>query len=318
MDALLVVIALLVFLAAVAALLYYAPWPPPELLGGGQRQEVRILDVIQASHDTKRFRISLGAKGRILGLPVGKSIIVYAPNPDACLRTGEWNGKTDPDRGQREVDRPYTPITGTEVDGYFDLLVKIYKPGTTRTSEDEQVSWSSGGKVSQYLDSKGPGDIIEINGPRGNVEYLGCGMVKLPNRALSAKHICMLAGGTGITPMMQVLRRAIRDKADYCRFTLIYANKTEEDILLRDVLEGLVNEGKGQLNVVYTLDFPPAKWKEEKGHISAGMIRKHFPPPRRKSFDPLILMCGPAPMVELACRKNLEALGYPIESLVAL
>jgi cytochrome-b5 reductase len=41
------------------------------------------------------------------------------------------------------------------------------------------------------------------------------------------KHIGMIAGGTGITPMYQVLRHALADKNDQTKFTLLFGNMTE-------------------------------------------------------------------------------------------
>jgi NAD(P)H-flavin reductase len=45
----------------------------------------------------------------------------------------------------------------------------------------------------------------------------------------------MLAGGTGITPMFQVLNAVLKDPKDRTRITLLYGNLTEDDILLRKV-----------------------------------------------------------------------------------
>lgn len=47
--------------------------------------------------------------------------------------------------------------------------------------------------------------------------------------------------------------------------------------------------------------------------ITADMIKEVLPPP---GDDTLVLMCGPPPMIEFACKKNLEALGYPKTSMV--
>lgn len=57
-----------------------------------------------------------------------------------------------------------------------------------------------------------------MSGPKGKLTYLGKGKLKIKRRATdanaeirSAKKIGMIAGGTGITPMMQILRRALTD-----------------------------------------------------------------------------------------------------------
>lgn len=279
-----------------------------------ERQKVEIIDVKELSHDTKRFRLSLGKEDAVLGLPTGKHIVVYAPNPEKCVAGGTWNGKPDSDKARPEVERKYTPVTGNETKGHVDIVVKIYRPGTSKMPDGSEVSWEDGGKGSLYLDGKKPGDFIEIKGPVGVNEYLGRGVFKLPGRELTVRNVGMLAGGTGLTPMLQVVQAALRETTDKVNFTLLYANKTEDDILCRDMLEELAQSSKGRFKVHYTLDFPPEGWAHEVGFITTDMIKKCLPAP---SDETLVLMCGPPVMVEKACKRNLEALGYHKKAMVA-
>eukprot|EP00913_Durusdinium_trenchii_P012962 g12171.t1 len=112
----------------------------------------------------------------------------------------------------------------------------------------------------------------------------------------------------------QVVQAALRDSGDKCNFYLIYANKTEDDILCRDMLDDLAKSSGGRFKLYYTLDFPPADWQHKTGFITADMIKECLPPP---SQDSLVLMCGPPPMIEFACKKNLEALGFSKQQMVA-
>lgn len=50
-----------------------------------------------------------------------------------------------------------------------------------------------------------------------------------------------------------------------------------------------------------------ADWAYSKGFVTADMIREHLPAP---GDDVLLLLCGPPPMVQLACHPNLDKLGY--------
>eukprot|EP00927_Polykrikos_kofoidii_P082171 TRINITY_DN80_c1_g1_i1.p1 TRINITY_DN80_c1_g1~~TRINITY_DN80_c1_g1_i1.p1 ORF type:complete len:345 (-),score=65.62 TRINITY_DN80_c1_g1_i1:58-1008(-) len=303
-----------VFAAGVAALLFYWPFPTKPFLDRS-RKLAHIADIREISPDVKLIRLDTGGKGTPLGLPIGKHIKIYAPSPDSCLADGQWNGKNDPDKGAKEICRNYTPTTIEEKSGYVDLLVKIYKPGKTRMPDGTEVEWKDGGKMSLYLDSKKPGDTIEIQGPVGLNEYLGRSLFKLPGRTVEARHVGLLAGGTGINPMLQLILAALKDTGDRTNFYLIYANKTEDDILMRDRLDEAASRSKGRLKVTYTLDFPPKGWKGKEGFITESMIRECLPKPSAK---PLILMCGPPPMVEFACKKNLDALGYTKLQYVAL
>lgn len=59
-------------------------------------------------------------------------------------------------------------------------------------------------------------------------------------------------------------------------------------------------------HVSYSLLYPPG-WTYSKGFVTADMIQEHLPAPAE---DVLLLLCGPPPMVQLACHPNLDKLGY--------
>eukprot|EP00429_Kryptoperidinium_foliaceum_P018053 CAMPEP_0176037250 /NCGR_PEP_ID=MMETSP0120_2-20121206/18453_1 /TAXON_ID=160619 /ORGANISM="Kryptoperidinium foliaceum, Strain CCMP 1326" /LENGTH=316 /DNA_ID=CAMNT_0017370639 /DNA_START=57 /DNA_END=1007 /DNA_ORIENTATION=- len=285
----------------------------PKVFLNRQRKRAKIIDITELSKDTKRFRLSLGSTDTILGLPVGKHILLYAPNAQKCIAGGTWNGKPDPDKGKPEIERKYTPTTADEAPGYVDVVIKVYRPGKIKMPDGKEMNWEDGGKMGLYLDAKKVGDYVDIMGPLGVNEYVGAGVFKLPGRTVTVKHVGMMAGGTGLTPMLQVVQAALRDPKDKCTFSLIYANKTQEDILCRDMLDELAKASNGRFKLTYTLDFPPAGWTGKKGFITTDMIKECLPPP---SDDMLVLMCGPPPMIEFACKKNLEALNYPKSSMV--
>ena len=79
------------------------------------------------------------------------------------------------------------------------------------------------GITSGYLHDLNVGDSIEVKGP----------FVKLKYQRNMKKSIGMVAGGTGITPMLQVIQQVLTDPEDSTKMTLIFANQTEDDILLK-------------------------------------------------------------------------------------
>lgn len=117
----------------------------------------------------------------------------------------------------------------------------------------------------------------------------------------------MLAGGTGITPMLQLMRAMTKDPEDHTKVSLLFANQTEKDILLRDELDDLAKKHSDQVKVWYTVDTSSEGWTYSTGFISADMISKHMYPP---SSDTIVLMCGPPPMINFACTPNLDKLEY--------
>lgn len=117
----------------------------------------------------------------------------------------------------------------------------------------------------------------------------------------------MIAGGTGITPMLQLIRHIIRNPSDRTRMALIFANQTEADILMRKELEEIARTHPDQFNLWYTLDRPPAGWKYSSGFVTADMIKEHLPSPGKFT---LMLVCGPPPLIQRAAHPSLENLGY--------
>jgi len=300
------------FLLVVFAVARYLLSQPKPFLDK-TRKAITIVDIKELSHDTKRFRLYLGSKGTPLGLPIGRHIKLFAPNPQSALAKGTWNGKLDKE-STPEIFRHYTPTPSTTTCGYFDLVVKIYRPGTFCMPDGREVMWEDGGKMSRYLDNKRVGDSLTISGPVGLHEYLGQGNFKVPGNVIFSERFGLLAGGAGITPMLQLVYAALQDPKDSCTFSLIYANKTEDDILCRDIIEQMQSTSNGRFQVHYTLDFPPENWTQKRGFITADMIQECLPLPDLK---PIILMCGPPPMIEFACKKNLDVLGYPKERYAA-
>ncbi|KAE8343498.1 NADH-cytochrome b5 reductase 1 [Aspergillus arachidicola] len=184
----------------------------------------------------------------------------------------------------KEVVRSYTPISSDNEAGYFDLLVKAYPQGN----------------ISKYLTTLKIGDNMKVRGPKG-------AMVYTPNMC---RHIGMIAGGTGITPMLQIIKAIIRNRPrnggnDTTQVDLIFANVNPEDILLKEELEQLVKEDDG-FRVYYVLNNPPEGWTGGVGFVTPDMIKERLPAPAQ---DIKIMLCGPPPMIS-AMKKATESLGY--------
>jgi cytochrome-b5 reductase len=153
----------------------------------------------------------------------------------------------------KEVVRSYTPISSDEDAGFFDLLIKTYPQGN----------------ISAHMDTLQIGQTMKVKGPKG-------AMVYTPNMC---RHFGMIAGGTGITPMLQVVRAIIRGRPrhgghDETSVDLIFANVNPEDILLKEDLDRLAREDEG-FRVHYVLNNPPQDWTESTGFVTADMIKVH-------------------------------------------
>lgn len=182
----------------------------------------------------------------------------------------------------KDVLRSYTPTTSDDERGYFDLVVKVYEKG----------------QMSQYFDRMKIGDAIEVRGPKGRFVYT-------PNMKFA---IGMLAGGTGITPMLQVIRAIHKNPKDKTSVNLIFANVSADDILLKEELDAIAAADK-RFRVYYVLNNAPDGWTGGVGFVNQAMIEEHLPAPNP---DHMVLMCGP-PMMLKAMSTHLEKIGYSEE-----
>lgn len=99
----------------------------------------------------------------------------------------------------------------------------------------------------------------------------------------------MIAGGTGITPMLQIIRAALKNPSDKTKLGLIYANVNPEDILLKKELDELAAKHPERFTVYYVLNNAPEGWTGGIGFVSKEQIEKYLP---KTSDDIKILMCG--------------------------
>ncbi|TKY68482.1 NADH--cytochrome b5 reductase 1 [Spatholobus suberectus] len=179
-----------------------------------------------------------------------------------------------------EVVRPYTPITLNSDIGYFELVVKMY----------------TNGKMSHHFRQMKEGDYLAVKGPKGRFSY----------KPGQFRAIGMLAGGSGITPMFQLIRAILENPKDKTKAHLIYANVTVDDILLKEELDNFANKFPHRFEVYYVLNEPPDQWNGGIGFVSKEIIKSHCPEP---APDIQILRCGPPPMNK-AMGAHLDALGY--------
>lgn len=219
----------------------------------------------------KKFNLTHDTIRLVFKLPTENSILGLPTGQHIAIRH-EVDGK--------QIARSYTPTSSNKDRGRLELTIKVYKDG----------------KLTPWLDSLQEGDSVDIRGPKGEMKY---------HKNL-VKELGMIAGGTGITPMFQIIRRICEDPRDDTKLTLLYANKTEGDILLRKELDAFATEHE-QFDLHYVLGQPPQGWKEGQGHIDKQMIEKYMPTPA--GMDTKVLLCGPPPMMD-AMIEHLEDRGF--------
>lgn len=180
----------------------------------------------------------------------------------------------------KNVQRSYTPTSSDDDHGFFDLVIKSYEQGN----------------VSKYIGAMRVGDQLSIKGPKGQMRY-SPGL---------ARHLGMIAGGTGLTPCLQIIRAALKNPQDTTQIDFIYANVKVNDILLKDELDELAEKHKDRFRIHYFLNEAPDNWQGGTGFVTKDAINEKLPKP---ADDIKILMCGPPPMIN-AMKKSLDELGY--------
>jgi cytochrome-b5 reductase len=212
-DANSLLIGIISLVCLVVGALVFANRKPPTFLPEKDFKKCPLIRKENLSHDVRKFTFRLPA-GYVLGLPTGQHVTLGFKDSD---------GKSH--------QRSYTPVTDNSDVGEFSLCIKIYKANV-------HPKFPEGGKMSQHLDSLKIDDAIDMKGPKGHMEYLTGGNFWVkplgkPKSIRQTNQIIMIAGGTGITPVLQILHFIFKRPGDpKIKVHLLYANQSKYTILV--------------------------------------------------------------------------------------
>ncbi len=169
------------------------------------------------------------------------------------------------------------------------------RPFTFTSLNDEPTleftikSYERGG-VTQQLHQAKPGDSLILHDVWGAISYQGPGY--------------FIAGGAGLTPFLAILRQ-LKKEGKLAGNKLFFANKSAEDIILRDELKALLGE-----HVVHVLSNEKEGSGFDTGFVDEAFLRRHV-----DDFSRHFYLCGPPPMMD-AVTATLQKLGAAPEALV--
>lgn len=149
------------------------------------------------------------------------------------------------------------------------------------------------GRASNFLnDTIQEGDELEVLGPSGSFT--------VEPRSVNERHLVMIAGGSGITPIMSILETVLRLE-EGSRVTLVYGNRGWDDVIFRARLLELCDEFGERLLVDHVLEHPPEDWPSGAGLLSGDMLEARLEALGIED-DGLLryFICGPTPMMESA------------------
>jgi ring-1,2-phenylacetyl-CoA epoxidase subunit PaaE len=147
------------------------------------------------------------------------------------------------------------------------------------------------GRASTFInDNVKVGDAIEVMIPMGNFFT--------EMNAANKKNYILFAGGSGITPMLSILKTVLTSEPN-SRVTLLYGNNDESSVIFYKKIDELAITHSDRLNVVHVLNAPPAGHPE----LLKGLMTKEKNMELVKSYvntalDNEYFICGPGPMME--------------------
>lgn len=241
----------------------------------------------KVSSDTHIFRFKLDHDDQTLGLPTGQHLMLRLRDPVT----------------REAIIRSYTPISQTNQKGYCDILIKVYADTPSR----------AGGKMTKALDAIPLGHSLDVKGPIGKFEYLGRGLCSINGKQTKqVKRFYMICGGSGITPIYQVLRAVMQDREDATQCTVLYGNRTVEDILCREDLDAFAKENEDRCRILHTLTKGNEEWEGRRGRIGEAMLKEECV---RGEGEGMVLVCGPEALEKATC-EVLGKLGWEEDEIL--
>ena len=184
------------------------------------------------------------------------------------------------------------PVQGKEVRRAYSLCSSSF------VDEDLAVSVKrvDNGLMSNWLpDNLKAGSSLKVMEPMGQftTEY----------KKDQKRHLTMFAGGSGITPMMSLIKSLLTQEPDSI-VSLIYCNRNVDSIIFKDAFTQLEAKYEGRLHVIHVLDEAPMNWQGYSGLLNHDMLTKLFERiPNWGIEKTTYLMCGPEGMM-----KNVDTL----------
>jgi predicted ferric reductase len=158
--------------------------------------------------------------------------------------------------GQFQFLRPWRGAMSNE-EHPFSIASSLSPDGLTNVTIKES------GDFTATIGRIKPGDLTTVHGPFGRFSH-----VFHPN----ARDLVFVAAGVGITPLMSMLRY-MRDQREIRRVLLIYASRTEADIIFRSELESMQSGPFPVLRTVHVLTEPSAAWNGPTGRVDVESLR---------------------------------------------
>ena len=174
-----------------------------------------------------------------------------------------------------EIRRSYSVCTSPFAEKELRIAIKEVKDGRASTFINRNLK---------------AGDELEVMTPMGNFHT--------PLSGANKKNYVLFAGGSGITPMMSILKSVLYIEKQ-STITLIYANRNEESTIFKSEIEKIAADHKDKVKVVFVYDAPKQPTAElYTGLLTPVKIKAIIANHVGLNLNNDFFVCGPGPMME--------------------
>ncbi|KAH8659251.1 hypothetical protein BGZ60DRAFT_566817 [Tricladium varicosporioides] len=171
--------------------------------------------------------------------------------------------------GWKPVIRPYTPTSDLSEPSFLDLTIKRYPNG----------------QASTHIHNLQPGDSL----------FVLAALRAYPWKQNEFRHVTMIAGGAGITPIVQLIRGIFTNPDEKTKVTLLFGVNRDEDALFKDEFNKYQEQYPDRFKVVYTVTNPEPNSEFRRGRISKELIKETL---GEEGVGGKVFLCGPPAMEE--------------------
>ncbi|MDP2385405.1 MAG: FAD-binding oxidoreductase [Bacteroidota bacterium] len=194
-------------------------------------------------------------------------------------------------------------VNGEEIRRSYSICTSPYSEKDLRIAIKEV----EGGRASTFINRNlKVGDVMEVMTPMGNFFS--------PLSGSNKKNYVLFAGGSGITPMMSILKSVLYIEKQ-STIVLFYANRDEKSVIFKAEIEKIASENADRLKVVNIYDHPEQTIADlYKGFITPEKVLAYAENHIGKNLDNEYFICGPGPMMENV-KQGLQKLNTPTEKV---
>ncbi|HEY3429061.1 MAG TPA: ferredoxin--NADP reductase [Cyclobacteriaceae bacterium] len=235
-------------------------------------------DKKEESHGSSHY-FDLAVKNIVHETKEAITIVFEQPEKKITYKSGQFLTLIVPMNG-KDVRRAYSLCSSPFVDQDLAVTVKRVDNGLMSNWLPENLKVGSKVKIMEPM-----------------------GQFTTEFRKENKRHLIMFAGGSGITPMMSIIKSTLTQEPEsIC--SLIYCNRDIDSIIFRSTLDTMQTTWEGRLHVIHILDNAPMNWQGYSGLLNHDMLTKLFERiPNWGIEKTTYLMCGPEGMM-----KNAETL----------